>query len=133
MCHARPGAVLGFVATLRRVSPGRLTEYAWDRPIQWARYLVSTKEIHLTMRQCPPEADATFFSDSSSLTGPVPGSSYGGACMLLVTGGPAVTETVMSGAIWARCLAPPKFGGSSGAAELVMAPVAAKEAVAHRT
>ena len=38
----------------------------------------------------------------------------------------------MGGAIWAVCLVLPKPGDSSGAAELVMASVAVKEAVAHR-
>ena len=38
----------------------------------------------------------------------------------------------MSGAIMARCLVPPKLGGSSGAAELIMASLAVKEAVARR-
>ena len=28
VCHARAGAMLGFIAILRRVSPGRLTDYA---------------------------------------------------------------------------------------------------------
>ena len=46
---------------------------------------------------------------------------------------PAVAETAMSGAIWTRCLVQPKLGDSSGAAELINAPVAAKEAMAHRT
>ena len=45
---------------------------------------------------------------------------------------PAVAETAMSGAIWARCLVPPKPGDSSAAAELIMATATAKEAVAHR-
>ena len=45
--HARPDAMLRFVASSRRVSPGRLAEYA---PIQWARCLVNTKDIQLTMR-----------------------------------------------------------------------------------
>ena len=40
--------------------------------------------------------------------------------------------TVMSGAILARVLVPPKAGGSSAAAELIMDAVAVKEAVAHR-
>ena len=31
VCHARPGAMLTFAAIARRVSPGRFTEYAWDR------------------------------------------------------------------------------------------------------
>ena len=53
-CHARPGSMLGFVAISRRVSPGRLTECTWDRPIQGARYLVNTKDIQLTMRRSPP-------------------------------------------------------------------------------
>ena len=52
--------------------------------------------------------------------------------MQFATGDPAVAETTISGAIWTRCLVPPKPGGSSGAAELIMAPVAVKEAVAHR-
>ena len=42
-----PDAMLGLVVVSRRVSPGRLTKYAWDRLIQWARYLVNTKDIHL--------------------------------------------------------------------------------------
>ena len=108
VCHARPGAVLGFVAISLRVSPGRLTEYAWDRPVQWARYLVNTQEIQFAMRRCPPEMGASFFSDSSSLNGPVPGSSYAGACMQFATGDPA--ESVMSGAIWNRSLVLPKLG-----------------------
>ena len=31
VCHARPDAMLGLVVVSRRVSPGRLTKYAWDR------------------------------------------------------------------------------------------------------
>ena len=38
----------------------------------------------------------------------------------------------MSGAIWARCLVPPKLGDSSAAAELIMATVATKEVMAYR-
>ena len=34
--HARPGVLLGYAALTRRVSPGRLTQNAWDR--QWAIY-----------------------------------------------------------------------------------------------
>ena len=34
VCHARPDAMLGFVAVSRRVSSGRLTQYAWDRLVQ---------------------------------------------------------------------------------------------------
>ena len=84
------------------------------------------------MRKCPAEAGAAFFSDSSLLNGPAPGSSYGGACMQFAKGDPAVAETVMSGAIWARCMVPPKLGDSSAAAELIMATVAVKDAIAHR-
>ena len=76
-CHARPSSMLGFVAISRRVSPGRLTEYAWGRLIQWARYLV--KNTQLAMRRCPPESGASFVSGSPSLNGPVPGSSNAGA------------------------------------------------------
>ena len=132
VCHAHPDAMLGFVAVSRRVSSGRLTQYAWDRLVPWARYLVNTKELLLTLRKCPAMADAAFISDSSLLNGPAPGSSYGGACMQFAKGDPAVAETVMSGAILARCMAPPKLGGSSAAAELIMATVAVKEAIAHR-
>ena len=39
-------------------------------------------------------------------------------------------DTVMSGATWARCLAPPKLGDSSAAAELGMAAVATNEVIA---
>ena len=124
--------MLGFVAVSRRVSPGRLTECAWDRLIQWARYLVNTKDLQLKMRKCPAGTNAAFFSDSSSLNGTAPGSSFGGACMQFATGDPAMAETAMSGPMWARCLVPPKLGDSSAAAKLIMATVAVKEAVAHR-
>ena len=52
--------------------------------------------------------------------------------MQLATGDPAAAETAMGGAIWTRCLVPPKLGDSSGAAELIMVSVAVKEAMAHR-
>jgi len=114
------------------VSAGRLTECAWDRPIQCARYLVNIKNTQLAMRQCPLGADAAFFSGSPTPKCPVPGSSYAGACMRFATGDPAVAETAMSGAIWARCLVPPKPGDSPGAAELVLASVAVKNAEVRR-
>ena len=53
--------------------------------------------------------------------------------MQFATGDPAVAVTVMGGEIWTGCLNPPKLGGSSGAAELAMPPVAVKEAMAHCT
>ena len=52
--------------------------------------------------------------------------------MQFTTGDPAVAASVMSGTIWTRCLVPPKLGDSSAAAELIMATVAVKEAVARR-
>jgi len=132
VCHARPDAMLAFVAIARRVSPGRLTEYAWDRLVQWGSYLVKTRDVHLTMRKVPAGTEAACYSDSSALNGPVPGSSYGGACLQYSTGDPTLPDTVMSGAIWARCLVPPKLGDSSAAAELIMATVATKEVMAYR-
>ena len=51
VCHARPDAMLAFVAIARRVSPGRFTECAWDRLVQWGAYLAKTKDAHLTMRK----------------------------------------------------------------------------------
>ena len=78
------------------------------------------------MRQCPLRAGAAFFSDPFSLNGPVPGSSYGGACMQFATGDQAGAETTMSGAIWTRCLVPPKLGESSCAAVIIMPSVAVK-------
>ena len=125
--HARPDAMLGFATISPFVSPGRQTDYAWQMLIRWERY----QDLQLTMRKCPLRAGAGFFSDSSSLNGPVPGSSYDGACIQFSTGDPAVAGTTMSGAIWARCLVPPKPGDISAAAELIMAAAAVKEAVAH--
>ena len=52
--------------------------------------------------------------------------------MQFATGDRAVAETAMRGAIWTRCLVPPKLRDSSGAAELIKASVAVNEAVAHR-
>ena len=43
--------MLAIVAISRRVSPGRLPEYAWDRLIQWATYPAKTRDIQLTMRE----------------------------------------------------------------------------------
>ena len=40
--HARPGGLLGYVALTRRITPGQLTQYEWDRVVQWATYLVKT-------------------------------------------------------------------------------------------
>ena len=65
-----------------------------------------TKDIQLTMRRCPPETGASFFSDPSSLNGPVPGSSYAGTYMQFATGDLATAETAMGGAIWTRSLVP---------------------------
>lgn len=90
------------------------------------------KDLQLTTRKCPARKNAAFFSDSSSLNGPVPGSSFGGACMQFATGDPAVAGTFMSGETWTRCLVPPKLEDSSAAAELIMITAAVKEAVAHR-
>ena len=88
---------------------------------------MKTRNAHLTMRRAAAGTGAACFSVSSALNGPVPGSSYGGACLQDSTGDPALPDTVMSGAIWARCLVPPKLGDSSAAAELIMAAVATKE------
>ena len=52
--------------------------------------------------------------------------------MHFADGDPAAAGSVMSGAIWGRFLVPPKLGNSSAAAELIMATVAAKEAISHR-
>ena len=35
-CRTRPGAMLGFAALSRRLSPGRPTDFVWERLIQWA-------------------------------------------------------------------------------------------------
>ena len=84
------------------------------------------------MRKCPSRTNAALCSDSSSLNGPVPGSSYGEVCMQFATGDPVVAETVKGGAIWTRCLVPPKHGDSSASAGLIMATAAVKGAIAHR-
>jgi len=117
MCHARPDAMLAFVELSRRVSPGRFTEYARGRPIQWATYLVRMKYVHLAMREAAVReaavreaaagTNAPCFSGSSALNGPVPVSSYAGTCIQVMTGDPALADSVMSGAIWARCLVTP--------------------------
>ena len=108
------------------------TEYAWDRLGQWGTYLAKTRDVHLAMRKAAAETGAACFSDSPALNGPVPGSSYARECLKYSKGGPTMPDTVMSGAIWARCLVPPKLGDSTAAAELVMATVATKEAMAYR-
>ena len=81
VCHARPDAMLAFVAIARRVSPVRFTEYAWDRLVQWGTYLVKTRGVHLAMRRTAAGEGAACFTDSLALNGLVPGSSYAGACM----------------------------------------------------
>jgi len=93
---------------------------------------VRTRDVHLSMRKAAVGTGAACYSDSPEINGPVPGSSYGGACLRYLTGDPSLPDTVMSGAIWARCLVPPKLGDSSAAAELIMATVATKEVMAYR-
>ena len=85
------------------------------------------------MRQYLPESDAAFFSSSSSLNGPIPGSSYASACMQFATGDPAVAGTVVSGAISTRCLVPDQARRQLRCGRMIMASVAVKEAMAHRT
>ena len=70
--------------------------------------------------------------DSSALNEPVLGRSFAGACIQYSTGDPVLPDTVMSGAIWPRCLAPPKLGDKCAAAELIMETVATKEVTANR-
>ena len=45
LSHAPPRRRAGLRRDLAARELGRLTEYAWDRPIQWARYLVNTKDL----------------------------------------------------------------------------------------
>ena len=87
---------------------------------------MKTRDVHLAMRKAAAETGAACYSDSPALNGPVPGSSYGGACLQYLTGDPKLSDTVMSGAIWAQCLVPPKLWDSSAAAELIMTTVATK-------
>ena len=49
VCRTRPDAMPGFAALSQRVRPGRLTEFVWDRLIQWARYLVLLSGLLLTL------------------------------------------------------------------------------------
>ena len=124
--------MLGYAALTRRTTPRRLAQYARARIVQWAIYLVKTKNPKLTIRRAPPGAQAAFFSDTSTLNGPSPGSSYGGACQQFSTGDPTQGVPVMSGALWARSLVPRTLGDSSAAVELVMSTIAVKEAMARR-
>ena len=55
------------------------------------------------------------------------------ACIQFSAGDAVLPDKAMSGAIWARCLVPPKPGGSSAAAELIMVAMATKKAMAYRT
>ena len=73
--------MLAFFAIARRVSPGRLTKYAWDRLIPWAINLVKTRNVHLSMWKAAAGTSAACFSDSPALNGPAPGSSYAWACI----------------------------------------------------
>ena len=73
------------------MSPGSFTEYAWGRLIQWM--------TTLAMREAAAGTDAACFSDSSALNGPIPESSYAGACIKFSAGDTALPDTAMSGAI----------------------------------
>ena len=123
---------LAFVTIARRVSPGGFAEYAWDRLVQWGTYLAKTRDVHLAMRKAAAGTGAACFSVSSALNVPVPGNSCARVCMQYKTGDPALPDTAMSGAIWARFLVPPKLGDSSAAAEVIMATVATKGVMAHQ-
>ena len=86
----------------------------------------------MAIREAAAGKGATSFSDSPALNGPIPGSSYAGACIQFSAGDPALPGTAMSGAIWARCLVSPKLGDSSAAVVLIMAAMAAKEVMTYR-
>ena len=91
------------------------------------------RDVHLAMRKADEGTDAACSLGSSALNGPVPGSSCAGACMQYSTGDQALPGTIMSGAIWMRCLVPPELGDSSAAAaKLIMATVATKGVMAYR-
>ena len=64
VCHARPDAILAFVAIARRVSPERFAEYSWDRLLHWAIYLAKTRDVHLAMRKAAAGTGAACFSDA---------------------------------------------------------------------
>ena len=88
--------------------------------------------MHLAMREAAAGTGAACFSDPPALNGLIPGSNYVGVCIWFSAGDPALRDMVMSGAVWARCLVPPRPRDSSAAAELTMAAVVTKADMAYR-
>ena len=128
VCHVRPDAFLAFVAVSQNLA-SNFTRHAWERILQWAHYLVDTRDLKLILRRtgCAPVQ----YVDSSALNGPR-GGSFGGHVTQFVEGDPAAPDAKVSGAISWRCVVPRVLGDSSAAAELIMCSIALKQTLGER-
>ena len=111
---------------LRALQPPRV---AWERILQWAYYLVDTRDLKLVLRRTG--GAPVQYVDSSALNGPR-GGSFGGHVTQFVDGDPASPDARVSGEISGRCIVPRVLGDSSAAAELIMCSIALKQTLGER-
>ena len=104
VCRTRPGAMLAFAALSQHVRPGRLTEYAWARPLEWARYLVHTSDIKLAVHKAVT-------SMGPSARAPQPES----ALLFRRSGAPARAAPAVGGGV--------VQGGAAGSGAAALAPI----------
>ena len=99
-----------------------LTPTVWKAVLQWANYLVATKDLRLTFRANGAANEIAIVTDSSAHNAGA-GKSWGGYVFAHAGGGDGEPT---SGAFAVKCLTPKTVGGSSAATELIMATEALK-------
>jgi hypothetical protein len=131
----RCDAHFGYCVISRYLNEAKLTQLAFRDLLRLAKYIVSTKDLCLTLAasvQCGMGLDLfEVFSDSSHGNAE-DGRSYGGF-VLLCEDSTATAEHQGRGAFAWKCEAPPDADDSSGAAELKMVARAVKYTIAART
>ena len=110
----RPDAYFAFTALATQLATS-FTKAAWDGVLQWASYLLATKELRPTYRRQHDGVRWVAFLGFSVLNAGA-GQSLGGHCSCYEG----------SGFLNWRCFVPRRQSGSSAAAELIVATSAAK-------
>jgi hypothetical protein len=131
----RCDAHFGYCVISRYLSEARLTNLAFRFLLRLANYIVSTKELCLTLAAPRgPRGSLDLFSvyADSSHGNADDGRSYGGY-VLLCEDGTVDQASQGRGAFAWKCEAPPDADDSSGAAELKMVTRAVKYTIAART
>ena len=116
----RPDAQFAFTALSQRVAL-HCTKNVWNALLRVCNYIVSTRDLGITYRECADPGAWQADVDSSLINAPNAGS-FGGYVLYYPGGGPFA---------W-NCTVPRKLTDSSGGAELVMSTIAAKAILGWR-